>query len=417
MTPRVRPDRARVTCSLALAALTAAAACRGSDGGVPVQAALPAPAPAPADASSPPVVETTPPWTDALSAFPHVEPLRVIALPTRATEPRFDVGGPAIIGTIAVVSSSQFGFIGVDWRAGTIAWTKPAGSRVAPPLARPGSAILIGDCVTPPPVAAADQLLGCLRAVTPTGADQVYVAIRGPAAQVATFLAAAGPQRVWATSDRTLTWRRGAAAVSVDTLTGVAQPVDLAGAADPPIPIHYRDKTWAITRAADGTLHARSAGRDAWHTERPYGALLGGVYLPEQAPMVRAVNLGHYGGSPELTLFDIDATGSLHGQVAFPVPALGLLGSAVSAVGDAALAIRLDRSLRHDYIVGYAASALLMYVYPLPDVPRADPVGVAVTPDAVVVFHDGDTVTVLPELSAPPTAAGAARPPSENTTP
>ena len=36
-----------------------------------------------------------------------------------------------------------------------------------------------------------------------------------------------------------------------------------------------------------------------------------------------------------------------------------------------------------------------------------DPVGVAIAPDAVVVFHDGDTLTILPELSAPPTAPGA----------
>ena len=42
----------------------------------------------------------------------------------------------------------------------------------------------------------------------------------------------------------------------------------------------------------------------------------------------------------------------------------------------------MDSSLRHDFLVGYAANALLMYVYPLPEVPRADPVGVAVAPDA-----------------------------------
>jgi hypothetical protein len=56
-------------------------------------------------------------------------------------------------------------------------------------------------------------------------------------------------------------------------------------------------------------------------------------------------------------------------------------------------------------------------VYPLPETPRADPVGVALADDAVVVFHDGDTVTILPELSSPPTAPGAARGPSENATP
>jgi hypothetical protein len=49
--------------------------------------------------------------------------------------------------------------------------------------------------------------------------------------------------------------------------------------------------------------------------------------------------------------------------------------------------------------------------------PRPDPVGIALTRDAVVVFHDGDTLTVLPELSAPPTAPGAVKAPSENATP
>jgi hypothetical protein len=79
--------------------------------------------------------------------------------------------------------------------------------------------------------------------------------------------------------------------------------------------------------------------------------------------------------------------------------------------------VRLDASLERDFIVGYAANALLMWVYPLPHQPRADPVGLAIARGAVVVFHDGDTLTILPELSAPPTAPGAARVPSENTTP
>jgi hypothetical protein len=133
--------------------------------------------------------------------------------------------------------------------------------------------------------------------------------------------------------------------------------------------------------------------------------------------MIRVANVGTFGGRAELNLLDIDATGSLHGQAAFPVPALSLLGFAASPVGDVAIAVRLDASLRRDFIVGYAANALLMYVYPLPGVPRADPVGVAIAEDAVVAFHDGDTVTVLPELSTPPTAPGAPRAPSQNPTP
>ncbi len=212
--------------------------------------------------------------------------------------------------------------------------------------------------------------------------------------------------------DHHVAWRRGERAVAIDTLTGAATPL---ATLEAPVVVHYQDRVWSIAHAPDGTLAA--TGTTAWHTTRPYGTLVGAVYLPEQAPMVRAVNAGHYSGIREITLFDIDATGSLHGQVAFPVPGIEVLGTAISQVGDAALAIRLDKSLRHDYVAGYAANALLMWVYPLPEVPRADPIGVAIAPEAVVVFHDGDTVTILPELSAPATAPGAVRAPLENTTP
>jgi hypothetical protein len=133
--------------------------------------------------------------------------------------------------------------------------------------------------------------------------------------------------------------------------------------------------------------------------------------------MVRAANTGTVAGHPELDSFDIDATGSLHGQVAMPVPGIGLYGQAIDAVGDTALAVRLDASLERDFVAGYAANMLLMWVYPLPQVPRADPIGLAVAPDAVIAFHDGDTLTILPELSAPATAPGATKPPSENPTP
>src|SRR5262249_39807491 len=131
----------------------------------------------------------------------------------------------------------------------------------------------------------------------------------------------------------------------------------------------------------------------------------------------RTAHASAFAGSPEVMLNDIDATGSLHGQVSFPIPGMAILGSGVSSVGDAALAIRLDSSQRRDFIAGVAANARLMGGYPLPMVLRPDAIGVAVTPEAVVVFHDGDTVTVLPELSAPPTAPGAIRAPLENPTP
>jgi hypothetical protein len=247
--------------------------------------------------------------------------------------------------------------------------------------------------------------------VSPAGIEQGYAAIHGR--RVAAFAASPGTQQVWLDGDRAVRWRRGDQAVSVDLVTGVATPAD---ATPPPLRVAYRTHTWDIART-DERIIARERGKLAWQTRRPYTTLLGAVYLADLAPMVRVANIGAFGGYAEMNLLDIDATGSLHGQAAFPVPAISALGHAVDAVGNTAVAVRMDASLRHDFIVGYAANALLMYVYPLPEVPRADPVGVAIAPDAVLVFHDGDTFTVLPELSSPPTAPGAPRVPSQNPTP
>ena len=353
-------------------------------------------------------LDATAPWPQ-LAGFPAVEPVRVIALPARPDVPRFDVGGPVIVGDVAVVSSSQLGFAALDWRRGALVWTKPAGLHVAPPVARAGTAILIGDCLNPPEVA--DTLLGCLRVVTATGADQSYAAIHG--SHVAAFAAEPGPQIVWLEGERAVRWRRGEQAVTVDLITGIARPAAIDA---PPVHVAYRGHDWAITRTP-ARIIAHEHGKPAWQTQHPYSALVGAVYLADQAPMVRVLSIGAFGGRAEMNVLDIDATGSLHGQAAFPVPAISALGQAIDEVGNTAIAVRMDASLVHDFLVGYAASALLKYVYPLPEVPRADPVGIAIAPDAVLVFHDGDTFTVLPELSAPPTAPGAPRPLSQNPTP
>ncbi|HET7500327.1 MAG TPA: hypothetical protein VFK02_04965 [Kofleriaceae bacterium] len=372
----------------------------------------PAPAPAldggPVDAGP---IDARVPWPE-LAAFPAAEPVRVVALPARPDVPRFDVGGPVIAGDVAIISSSQLGFAAIDWRRGALVWTKPAGLHVAPPLVARGSAILIGDCLNPPEVPALnDTLLGCIRVVTPAGADESYGAIHG--ARVEAFAGSPGPQAVWVDGDRAVRWRRGELAVTVDLITGVARP---ASAEPPPLHVAYRTHAWDITRT-DERIVARERGKLAWQTRHPYGALLGAVYLADQAPMVRVTSVGAFGGRAEVNVLDIDATGSLHGQAAFPVPGISALGHAMDAVGNTAIAVRMDTTLRHDFLVGYAANALLMYVYPLPEVLRAEPVGVAIAPDAVLVFHDGDTFTILPELSAPPTAPGTPKPSSQNPTP
>ena len=387
-----------------LAVLAALAACKGKQTDAPHDAA---PVKVVADAAA-----SDDEWS-AVARFPKVEPLHVVTLPVKTTVPRFDVGGPAITSAIAVVSSSQFGFVAVDYLRGQVMWTKPAGLHVAPPLARNGSFVLVGECDQAPEMKS-DRLLGCARVVTPTGGDLSFVAIHGAPKAVAAFADEPGMQRLWAHDDHTLLWRRGEQAVLVDQLTGVATPT---AAIDPPLAITYKDHTWQVAHDSEGIIRATQKGKPAWKTERSYTEVLGAVYLPDQAPMVRVSNVGRFGGVPEMNLMDIDATGSLHGQVAFPVPGIGLVGHAIDAIGDVAIAVQLDRSLDHHFIVGYAANALLMWVYPLPRVQRPDPIGLAVAPDAVVAFHDGDTLTVLPELSAPPTAPGAARAPSENPTP
>src|SRR5687768_18523396 len=72
-------------------------------------------------------------WPE-LESYPVIEATRVVALPTQPDVPRFDVGGPAVLGDVAVVSSSQSGFVAVDWRRGAVIWSKPAELRVATQL-------------------------------------------------------------------------------------------------------------------------------------------------------------------------------------------------------------------------------------------------------------------------------------------
>lgn len=353
-----------------------------------------------------------------LAKLPVVPAVRTVILPSRPDQPRFDVVGPVILGEIAVVGSSQLGFAGVDWRRGAVAWTKPAGSRIAPPAVHDGELLLIGDCLGAPQVPDSERLLGCLRNVTALGADQAYIAIHGKAEVVEEFSHSAGEQHVWVEGDR-VHWVRGDQAVAIDVMSGVATR---ALTELPPLSVSYHGRHWDIRHEND-VLVAHAKRGDAWQAESR-GVLLGAVYLPQQSPMVRMARVSGRYGEPEVRIDDINATGSLLGQVSWDaVPGIAVLAHAISPVGDVALAVRLDKTLKHDFIVGYAANALLLWVYPLPETTRVDPIGIAVgldaerAPEAVVVFHDGDTVTILPELSSPPTAPGAVRGPSENATP
>lgn len=389
------------------AAIALAPACKDKS----QDAAPPEPPPSVATAAPPaPIL-----WPE-LAELPRTEPLRVIALPSRTDVPRFDVGGPALVGELAIVGCSQLGFAAVDWQRGQLMWTKPGGPHLAPPLVQGENVVLIAECPPTSSVPDGNMFLGCLRIVTAAGRDLSQIALHGPTAAVERFARSPGRQGVWTIDDRTVRWRRGDRAVDVDVVTGVARE---APSTPPPLIVRHRDRTWEIEQIDRKIVafHPGQRARPAWSTKREYAALLGAVYLPEQSPMVRVANFGAFAGQPELRLFDIDATGSLAGAVSFPVPGISTIGFGTSSIGDVALAVRLDRSIQRDFIAAYAANAVLLWVYPLPEVTRADPVGIALADRAVVVFHDGDTITVLPELSAPPTTPGAARAPLRNSTP
>ena len=348
------------------------------------------------DASTPDAADSV------LADLPRVDALRTITIPT--TGKRGDEVGPTIANDLAIVGGSAFGFAAIDYARGAVAWTKPAGVHLAPPLVLGSSIVLVGDCARYEPVPDGDVLLGCLRVVTTTGSDEAYLAIHGR--DVAAFAASDGAHSLWAAGEHVVRWRKGGEAVTIDVLTGLAKR---ASADPPPLRVVYKGTTWDIAQR-DGRIVAR--GKKPWETEHPYTALLGIVWTSDDAPLVRVANLGTFGGLREAYVIDIDATGSLRAAVARSTPGVALLGHGVSSRGDAALALRTEDG--HAYVVGYAANALLLYVYALPVTER---VGVAVADEAVVVFHDGDRVSVLPELSAPPTAPGATRSSSKNPTP
>lgn len=378
--------------ALGCAALLVACRSRGADVGHDAAASEDATRPA-TDARS---AET---WAE-LAELPRARAARVIALPTRADVPRFEVHGPVLADDVAALASSQFGFLGVDVRAGEVRWSKAAGLHVAPPVAlASGDLALIGDCATPPTTER--PVLGCLRVVTSAGVERAYGAIYGERA-VAERMAGPGAQRAWELSEGRVAWRRGDAVVAVDLATGEATATDAAPA---PLLVRYRTRSLEVT-LEDGELRARARERGAsgWRAPGRFAALLGIVPgLPYEAPMLRVVRASTARRAPPaptayFDLLDLDAMTAAGGQAATPAPGLLLLGTAAGDEAAAALAVRLDTSLRRDYVVTYTSGARLAWVYPLPLQLRTDPVGLAVTRDAVLAFHDGDTLTVLPRI-------------------
>ncbi len=341
-----------------------------------------------------------------LADLPRTRALRILELPARIDVPRFDVHGPLLLPgepDLALVATSQLGFYAVNWRTGKPAWVRPAGAHLAPPVGLPtGEVVLLGDCAIAPELE--EPVLGCARVVSAAGSDRSDGAIVGPAA-LAERMAGPGPQRTWALDERRVAWQRGEHTLTLELPAGRVR----AGAPPPPPAlVRHGALELAITLDPEGQLRAHRAGGRGelvWQGQADFSALL--AVIPARghdSPMLRLArpssvrSVGESSSGAAFDVLDVDAMTGTGAQAATPAPGIQILAAASGPHQSAAMVVRLDRSLRRDYVIAYTSTARVAWVYPLPEALRPDPVGLAIAAEAVLVFHDGDTLSVLPPI-------------------
>jgi hypothetical protein len=437
------------------------------------------------DAGAATAEAATPPWP-ALAGMPLGAPWRIIELPAApapagpavrdagapvaaaAVPPGEASAGPVMIGDVAVVATSRAGFVGIDTRNAAVAWSRPAGPRVAPPVALGDHVVLIGDCPVAPRVAKGEVALGCYDVVDPVrAADAQAGVVHGPARALAGFVAAgrlaprarskraAPPPPVAATAadaDRTasdgqggILWRRGDHAVRFDLDTGVATAAP-ADAVTDHVDVDYQGAHWTYTYE-HGDLTGRNAGAPAarWHFPAA-GLVLVGAFdaTPPRIPVVRLAGsrgpptdrpvrrrphrarapIHTRGPAPararaarprSVLLFDVDGVEGHLGSVSHAVPGVAVLASAFGEGGATVLVIRLDDTATRDYVAAFDGNGMLMWAWPLPepDRPRTALPGLALT-EGWIVAHFDDRLALLPLVSEPPTPPAG---PSQNPTP
>jgi len=353
-----------------------------------------------------------PAWPE-LADLPTASPAFTATIEARPDVPRFDVAGPVLFGDVAVVASSAAGFVAVELGGGRTLWTRVAGLHVAPPAADGTAAVLVGECADPVASSDDDVLLGCLTRIDPArGADLGASIVRGARGATDAFAAATGTQRLRADAGA-LVWQRGDAAVRIDA-EGRATP---APAVPDRVELRYRGATWRWG-IEDEVLVARTGDREAWRLGRRVAAVVGAFGAePPQVPVLRVVGGGQRDGRGAFSLLDLDGLQGGLGAASHSVPGIQVLAHAFGPGGITVLAVRLDRALTRDYIATFDGNGLLLWVWPLPEQPRPDDVGLAVDGTRVVVFHDGDRLSVVPLAWEMPTAPPAPPSPSGKPTP
>jgi hypothetical protein len=383
----------RVLC-VAVATLAVAGACRGKSKKAPPRDAAPVASAADAGAAPTP-----------LAAMPKARPRWTVTLDA-APVPAVDVHGPILVGDAALVAGSAIGIAGIDIKTGAILTERPAAGSVGIAALDDERALAVGDCtdaIRPPK---GDALIGCY-VVMDAHHEAVYgagsiVAPQKDAAQLGggattLFISEKPPRLAFVgRDDPDAPWLRfvladpprgevlaeaietrevpiGARAASVSVPAGQFWVVDdvLEVRHHDPQSLSNRSSVMNIA-AAPGALHALDDDR------------------------VRAFRL--VPGERALQPIIIDPATLRLDDLGTAVPGIDLLAAAHGTKGYA-IAVRLDTSLANDYVAAFTTDGTLSYAYALPPPPnggRALPVGIAMTDDAVIVFHDGNTISALP---------------------
>ena len=399
-----------------------------------------------AGAASAPDAPSAPPapkWPE-LADLPEASPWKIVELPiadpsaTDTTE-----GGPLIVDQLAIVATSRAGFVAVDLTTGAVSWSRRAGARVAPPVARGDRALLIGDCPPgPPPTLGSDEIaLGCFDVVDPVHiADERAGIVHGARKALAAFDRATGPMSTALADDGSILWRRGDVVIRFDATTGnatTAQTTDLVDHVD----VTYDGARWTYTLERD-TLSGAVGGKTKWTTPTSAAVLIGAFNdTPPRIPTVRIAGRGrprnanantntntnklHGSGTAHdpprptrLLLLDMAGTDGALGSVSHSFPGAAAVASAFGAGGTTIVAVRLDDSNVRHYVAAFDGNGMPLWAWPLPEppnaAPREAPPQVALSGDGWVVALFDDRLAILPLVSEPPTPDLG---PSRNPTP